>query len=167
LRNARDIYPKPTPPPPPVTRSELFRSTCKKMISLADFPCRKTDFRCRLNSWGSPCRGSSLWVAGGVAVGGRHGTRAQCTRLSLLSLLLSSLELSDKKVHEPCIRARLGTAAHFCEVVVLKLRTTRDTAAMHASPAGGTHLCGVHGSHIEKVLKSKPLETMKTNTRLL
>ena len=35
----------------------------------------------------------------------------------------SSLELSDTKVYEPYIRARLGTAAHFCEVVVLKLRT--------------------------------------------
>jgi len=38
------------------------------------------------------------------------------------SLLLSSLELSDTKVYAPQIRARLGTAAHFCEVVVLKLR---------------------------------------------
>ena len=27
------------------------------------------------------------------------------------------------KVYEPYIRARLGTAAHLCEVVVLKLRT--------------------------------------------
>ena len=33
------------------------------------------------------------------------------------------VELSDTKVSEPQIRARLGTAAHFCEVVVLKLRT--------------------------------------------
>ena len=39
------------------------------------------------------------------------------------SLLLSSLELSGTKVYEPSIRARLGTAAHFCEVDVLKLRT--------------------------------------------
>jgi len=39
------------------------------------------------------------------------------------SLLLSSLELSDTKVYAPQIRALLGTAAHFCEVVVLKLRT--------------------------------------------
>jgi len=38
------------------------------------------------------------------------------------SLLLSSLELSDTKVYEPYIRALLGTATHFCEVVVLKLR---------------------------------------------
>ena len=36
------------------------------------------------------------------------------------SLLLSSLELSDTKVYEPEIRARLGTAAHFCKVVVLR-----------------------------------------------
>jgi len=28
------------------------------------------------------------------------------------------------------MRARLGTAAHFCEVVVLKLRTTRQVAAV-------------------------------------
>jgi len=35
-------------------------------------------------------------------------------------LLLSSLKLSATKVYEPYIRARLGTAAHFCEVVVLK-----------------------------------------------
>jgi len=32
------------------------------------------------------------------------------------SLLLSSLELSDTKVYGHEIRARLGTAAHFCEV---------------------------------------------------
>ena len=34
-----------------------------------------------------------------------------------------SLKLSDARVYEPQMRARLGTAAHFCEVVVLKLRT--------------------------------------------
>ena len=33
-----------------------------------------------------------------------------------------SLKLSDTRVYEPQIRARLGTTAHFCEVVVLKLR---------------------------------------------
>jgi hypothetical protein len=37
----------------------------------------------------------------------------------LFSLLLAILELSDTKVYEPRIRARLGTAAHFCEVAVL------------------------------------------------
>jgi len=43
-------------------------------------------------------------------------------RASSSSLLLSSLELSDTKVYEPYIRARPGTAAHFCEGVVLKLK---------------------------------------------
>ena len=36
------------------------------------------------------------------------------------TLLLASQELSDTQVYEPYIRARLGTAAHFCEVVVLR-----------------------------------------------
>ena len=36
------------------------------------------------------------------------------------SVLLSSPELSDTKVYAPSIRARLGTTAHFCKVVVLK-----------------------------------------------
>ena len=35
------------------------------------------------------------------------------------SLLLSSLELSDTKFYETFIRALLGTASQFCEVVVL------------------------------------------------
>ena len=34
-----------------------------------------------------------------------------------------SIELSDTKVYGPEIRARLGTAAHFCKVVGLELRT--------------------------------------------
>jgi hypothetical protein len=34
--------------------------------------------------------------------------------------LLSSLELRGKKIYEPEKRARLGTTAHFCEVVVLQ-----------------------------------------------
>jgi len=36
-----------------------------------------------------------------------------------------SLNLSDTRVYEPQIRARLGTTAHFCEVDVLRLRRTR------------------------------------------
>ena len=39
--------------------------------------------------------------------------------LLFFSSKLSSLELSDTKVHELEIRALLGTASHFCEVVVL------------------------------------------------
>ena len=36
-----------------------------------------------------------------------------------------SLKLSDARVYEPQIRARLGTTAHCCEVVVLKPETLR------------------------------------------
>ena len=36
--------------------------------------------------------------------------------------LLSSIDLSDTKVYEPYIRALFGTASHFCETVVRKLR---------------------------------------------
>ena len=42
---------------------------------------------------------------------------------SYCSLLLSSLELNEAKVYEPEIRSLLGSSAHFCNVVVLKLRT--------------------------------------------
>jgi len=43
--------------------------------------------------------------------------RVHVVSSSSSSLLLASLELSDPKVYEPEIRARLGTAAHFCKVV--------------------------------------------------
>ena len=46
-----------------------------------------------------------------------------------------SLKLSDTRVYEPQIRARLGTTAHFCEVVVLKLRAVPSTPPSGA--AGG------------------------------
>ena len=46
--------------------------------------------------------------------------------LSLFSLLLSSLELSDTQVYQPEIRALLGIAPHFSEVVV------RDPPAQRA-----------------------------------
>ena len=46
------------------------------------------------------------------------------------SLLLSSLKLSDTHVHEPYIQALLGTASHFREVVVLKLRTDAGSATL-------------------------------------
>ena len=58
------------------------------------------------------------------------------------SLLLSSLELSDTKVYEPQIRARLGTAAHSCEEGVLKLRTAvcvRTTCMAFARPSRRCH----------------------------
>ena len=52
-----------------------------------------------------------------------------CVKVFLFSLL-SSLEFSDAKVYEPCMRALLGTASHFCEVVVLKLRTRSASASL-------------------------------------
>jgi len=39
------------------------------------------------------------------------------------SLLLSSLKLNDEHVYEPCIRALLEIASHFCERVVLESRS--------------------------------------------
>ena len=36
------------------------------------------------------------------------------------------LELSGTKVYEPEIQALLGTASHFCEAVVLRLRTVQN-----------------------------------------
>ena len=57
----------------------------------------------------------------------RHSQLKQSTRHAQLpedafSSLFSSLELSDTKVYKPQIRALLGTAAHLCKEVVLKLR---------------------------------------------
>jgi len=52
-------------------------------------------------------------------------------------LLLSSLELSDTTIYEPQTRALLGIASHFCEVVVLKLRTVpiRYSSQIKNSPS--------------------------------
>jgi len=40
------------------------------------------------------------------------------------------LKLSDTRVYEPQIRARLGTAAHLCEVVVPKWRQVKQRIAI-------------------------------------
>jgi len=48
----------------------------------------------------------------------------------------ASLELSDTNVYEPQIRALLGTASHFCEVVVLKLRTVNPNAYTRRGASG-------------------------------
>ena len=61
----------------------------------------------------------NVGLSGPVPLPGRTAPRRLSLRYSSSSLLLSSLELSDTKVYEPSIRARLGTAAHFCGVVVL------------------------------------------------
>jgi len=45
-----------------------------------------------------------------------------------------SLKLSDTRVYAPQIRARLGTTAHFCEVVVLKQARFRSPTAVVEIP---------------------------------
>ena len=42
---------------------------------------------------------------------------------SSLSLLLASLELSHTTIYEPQMRAHFESASHFCDAVVLKLRS--------------------------------------------
>jgi len=56
-------------------------------------------------------------------------TELACSILLSIQVLTRplSLKLSDPKVYEPQIRARLGTTAHFCEVVVLKLKRQLET----------------------------------------
>ena len=44
-------------------------------------------------------------------------------KLTSLNYRLVRLKTLNHKVYGPSIRARLGTAAHLCEAVVLKLRT--------------------------------------------
>ena len=64
----------------------------------------------------------------------RHApTHPHPTGPSSSSLLLSILEMNDIKLYQSQIRALLGTASHFCEVVVLRLRagplTSREGTA--------------------------------------
>ena len=68
-------------------------------------------------------------TAGEPAAGGVRGEGHGRFDFFLPSLLLSRLELSDTQVYEPEIRALPGTASHFCEVVVLNLRTAGEPAA--------------------------------------
>ena len=54
------------------------------------------------------------------------------------SWFLSSLEFSDTKVYGAGMRARLGTAAHFCKVVFLKLRASEQAELHEHTEAAGT-----------------------------
>ena len=54
----------------------------------------------------------------------------------LPALLLSSLDLSDTHVYEPYMRALLGTASHFCEVVVLKSTGSPRRAVLRRGSEG-------------------------------
>jgi len=49
------------------------------------------------------------------------------------------LKLSDTRVHAPQVQARLGTAAHFCEVVVLKPLTPHPTTGATLTLVPGTN----------------------------
>ena len=64
--------------------------------------------------------------------------------LLLSSFLLASLELSDTKVYEPEIRALLGTASHFCEVVVLELRLKPSGVAGRVLAQGRLYILTEH-----------------------
>jgi len=80
------------------------------------------------------------------------------------SLLLSSLQLSDTTIYEPSVRALLGTASHFCPVVVLKLRTVplgtalsrreRQCCATSSAPRGSGSRAG---QQRERVLCGQPI----------
>ena len=54
------------------------------------------------------------------------------------SSILSSLKLSDTKVHEPQVRALLGTSAYLCRVVVLQLRSVSGRVEEEVYAPGAT-----------------------------
>ena len=59
-----------------------------------------------------------------------------------------SLKVSDTRVYQPPIRARLETTAHLCKVVVLKLRQTPSCAQMRRlalSQSIWAHMFGAPG----------------------
>ena len=58
----------------------------------------------------------------------------------------SNLKLGDTRVYEPQIRALLGTDSHFCEVVVLKLRTVPQVTSLDFTPDGSLLLTGSESS---------------------
>ena len=64
------------------------------------------------------------------------------------SLSLLSLELSDTQVYEPWIRALLGTASHFCEVVVTH---TRARVGHTQASVGHTHASVRHTQSLRTV----------------
>ena len=86
----------------------------------------------------------------------QHGLLESSSSLSLLSL-----ELSDTKVYGPEIRARIGTAAHFCKAVVLKFaHVTPHIQLQSMSEINGLSHVSLH-SHIDNFLEG--LTLAKTN----
>ena len=72
--------------------------------------------------------------------------------LSLLSLL-SSLELSDTKVYQPSVRAFLGTAAHFCEVVV---PLSSECGTHKTGKTRNWHIYDSQGQNLAHTRQSRP-----------
>ena len=72
-------------------------------------------------------------------------------------LLLSNLELNDTKVYEPEIRTLLGTASHFCAVVVLKSRT--PGVADQRQDARQRVATGKFGPLLQATGKFRPIHT--------
>ena len=62
-----------------------------------------------------------------IITGANSGCGLEAARYPRPSFVPSGPALSDRKVYEPEIRALLGTAAPFCEVVALKLRAVPTT----------------------------------------
>ena len=58
------------------------------------------------------------------------------------------LKLSDTRVYEPHIRARLGTASHFFEVVVLILKTFEHETREQESHHHHHHLHPLYYTHM-------------------
>ena len=90
----------------------------------------------------------------------------------LLSLLLSNLELIDVKVYAPYIRALLGTASQFCEVVALKSTPVGIAFGVASSEAPGTpwalllcRTCGEAYPEPWRVEKGNPMQHQATPVR--
>ena len=70
------------------------------------FPVNLTPF---IQAWGHQCA-CTFWF---------HSRQSSPFFLFLITL---GLEMSDTNVYEPCIRALLGAASHYCEAVVVESR---------------------------------------------
>jgi len=113
-----DLYHKSMDPGERQYKSKTKKRRFDLTMNAGGRPRGHSSRRCRRSSPPSPPAGP----VAARAIGRWGGTFSS-------SFLLSSLELSDTKVYEPQIRALLGTATQFCEVVVLKLRIILEQTA--------------------------------------
>ena len=108
-------------PPPELPRRQRIPWGTKRV-----FKFKKHD-----RAYGAKCRDETRRQVSAPAAA-NHSFENPAWRDSILSLLFFStlvtgprrslnLKLSGTRLYAPQIRARLGTTAHFCEVVVLKL----------------------------------------------